>query len=72
MQQHMAWEKKMREKHAHSALTRNNQPPLLYNDNLVVSPSNEWKVEIHTYVLFQLGLLIKYSINLDKIIHIRE
>ena len=41
MQQHMAWEKKMREKHAHSALTRNNQPPLLYNDNLVVSASNE-------------------------------
>ena len=59
MQQHMAWEKKMREKHAHSALTRNNQPPLLYNDNLVVSPSNEWKGEIHTYVLLKQSLPVK-------------
>ena len=41
MQQHMAWEKKMREKHANSAL--NEQQPLLYSneDNLILPQSDE-------------------------------
>ena len=37
MQQHMAWEKKMREKHANAALNEQQ----LYNDNLVVPQNHE-------------------------------
>ena len=41
MQQHMAWEKQMREKHANSAL--NDQQPLLYSneDNLILPQNDE-------------------------------
>ena len=57
MQQHMAWEKQMREKHANSAL--NDQQPLLYSneDNLILPQNDEWYISAY-YVWIFFSLIV--------------